>query len=68
MEYEYKEILVKGEFSRWDDGGKILQKYFDEGWEYVDGIPQSVSVSGNSWVSLHGDVLFIVRRKKQIKL
>ncbi len=65
MAYEYKSIIVA-------DYNEILGKentvelneYFDEGWEYVDGIAQSVT-TGTSY-SKKGTVMIILKKLKNI--
>ena len=42
-----------------------LQKYFDEGWDYVDKLCQSVSTGGGSYHETErSEVIAIIKRKK----
>ena len=39
-----------------------LQKYFDDGWEYVDGFSQSIS-TGTDYSTKTGEVLIILKKE-----
>jgi hypothetical protein len=65
MEYEYKAILLVGGYDpeRLDNKHALhLNKWFDDGWEYVESIAQCTSTGSHS--SDRGSVIVIVKRKK----
>lgn len=64
MKYEYKviELTTFDDSMRSSDFNK-LQKWFDDGWEYVDSIVQPLAAGSNVWKSAVG----IVLRKQSIK-
>jgi len=40
-----------------------LQKHFDNGWEYVDGFSQTVSITSNTYNNKYGDILIILKKE-----
>lgn len=64
MKYDYKIIelaafdksLMTADFDK-------IQKWFDEGWEYVDSITQPIAAGSNVWKSTVG---VVIRKEKQI--
>jgi len=62
MEYEYKSLI-------WDkigyDEKTSLNELFAQGWEYVHGFSQSVSTSGNGYNIEQGNILVILKKKKE---
>ena len=44
---------------------ETLNKYFEDGWEYVGGFSQSVSTAGGNYNhSKTGEILIILKRNK----
>ena len=41
-----------------------LNDLFEEGWEYVDGFSQSLSVTSSSYHKDTGEILIILKRNK----
>jgi hypothetical protein len=62
MKYEYKVIELTESDESMTSFDK-LQKWFDEGWEYVDSITQPIAVGSGVWKSAVG----IVLRKEKSK-
>ena len=64
MKYDYK-IIELVEFDQALDSRYFakLQKWFDEGWEYVDSLIQPISTGSDVWKSAVGVIL----RKESIK-
>jgi len=59
---EYKSILlVEDDECMSEDHPEILNKYFEEGWEYVDSITQPIA-SGN--YSYRAGVIVVLKRDK----
>lgn len=70
--YEFKSIMLNetGQRLSMDDLSN-LNKYFDDGWEYVDSISQSASVSiaGSTYNSydIAGKVAVVLKRKVKFR-
>ncbi len=62
MKYEYKVIgLAELDDAMSISDVEVLQKWFDEGWEYVDSITQPFACGSGSWKSA---VAVILRKEK----
>jgi len=67
MEYEYKSFLLVSEHTSLNGAhSEILNNYFNEGWEYVDTITQSISTGGN--YSTKRGATLVILKKKLLKL
>jgi len=66
MKYDYKVIELIG-FDQTLDSGDFakLQKWFDEGWEYVNSIIQPLSTGTN--YSTKKSAVAVILRKESIK-
>ena len=65
MEYEYKSILLtKGDNELSPSHSESLNQFFEEGWEYVDNVAQTVS----GHYTYLGPIMIILKKKKEIKL
>lgn len=65
MKYEFKSIVLSANKAKMLSQGHsdTLNGHFDEGWEYVDSICQSISTA-NDGFNFCGAVLVILRRAK----
>jgi len=63
MVYEYLSILlVESGNSLEEDHQEHLNNYFNNGWEYVDSITQSIAAGYRT----HGAVMVIIKKEKSI--
>jgi hypothetical protein len=62
--YEYKSITIGSNDSISYSDVKELNEYYSKGWEYVDGIAQVVSRTGQYGDTKYGTVLITLRRLK----
>jgi hypothetical protein len=59
-EFEYKSILLTKDRALSEGKIEELNKYFSEGWEYVDGIAQCITYTELKF----GPVMVVLRRAK----
>lgn len=51
------------------EGGEcILNKHFDDGWEYVESITQNISTRGSSHDTKRGAVIVILKKEDKVML
>ncbi|MGD0581560.1 MAG: hypothetical protein ABR974_01290 [Bacteroidales bacterium] len=63
MKYEFMSIALTKDVTDWMKQADCdeLNKYFSDGWEFVDSICQAVSASAGR---CHGAVIVILKREK----
>jgi hypothetical protein len=65
MEYEYKSILVTGNTELSPRNISGINDYFENGWEYVDSIVQTVAISASYSRNAFGSIVVILKKKKE---
>ena len=64
---KYKSIpFTDGAIGVWESDQ--LQKHFDEGWEYVDSISQTIAMTSSTYNRDYGKVLVILKKEDKVML
>ena len=67
LKYEYNSLIIYGELRETDI--KKLNELYANGWEYVQGVAQNVSLQSKSYEDLkHGNMLITLKRPKNYNL
>jgi hypothetical protein len=64
MEYEFKSIVLIANVNKMlsETHSQTLNDYFSDGWEYVDSICQSFSISNDGFKG-YGSVIVVLKKK-----
>ena len=66
---KYQSFLLSADNNNLNkDNSDFLNEKFENGWEYVDSITQSVSAGGNYSFSKKGAVIVILRKNNEVTL